>query len=280
MSEIAAASWVLGDSLADTFRLLHDLGVTLMELSTGAEPPNPDLRDPAQVEQVAALGAQFGVGFHAVHTEFRFNWNLASPDPETRRFAGAANEMVIRAAAQLGARHVVLHPGQELAEGEPASDQLQRSLESLCRLGPVAGEAGVLLAVENLPPGYVGSSLSDMEELLGALDPTVFGFCCDTGHAAVSGEGPAAFVRAFAPRLLGIHLHDNGGQDDHLFPGLGNIDWAEFFAALREIGYTLPITVEALPPPDVPLAQAAALMRDCAATLRAPCCLPSRPPVA
>jgi len=278
MSETAAASWVLGDSLADTFRILHDLGVSLMELSAGAEPPNPDLRDPAQVEWVAGLAAQWGIGLYAIHTEFRFNWNLASPDPDTRRFALEANATVIRAAAGLGARHVVLHPGQELTPGEPAPVQLQRSLDSLRTLAPVAAEAGILLAVENLPPGQVCSSLSDMAWLLAALDPAVFGFCCDTGHAAVAGEGPAAFIRAFAPRLLGIHLHDNvreSGEDDHRFPGLGDINWAECFAALREMDYTLPITVEALPPPDLPLAQAAAIIRDCVRELQPPVLPPS-----
>ncbi len=276
MSEIAAASWVLGDSLADTFRALHDLSIPLIELSTGAEPPNPDLRDPDQLEWVAALGAQFGIGCHAVHTEFRFNWDLASPDPTTRTFSVEANKTIVRAAARLGARHVILHPGQELTPDEPVPAQLQRSLDSLRELGPVARETGVLLAVENLPPGYVGSSLSDMRELLEALDPTVFGFCCDTGHAAISGEGPAAFVRAFAPRLLGLHFHDNGGQDDHLFPGRGRIAWEDFFAALREIDYTLPITVEALPPSDLPLAQAAVIMQQCATRLTPPV-LPPRP---
>jgi sugar phosphate isomerase/epimerase len=109
-----------------------------------------------------------------------------------------------------------------------------------------------------------------MVALLDRLDPAVFGFCCDTGHAAVAGEGPGAYVRALAPRLLGIHYHDNGGEDDHRFPGRGSIDWEDFFAALREVGYTLPITVEALPPENMPLAQAAAILRESAAELRAP----------
>jgi sugar phosphate isomerase/epimerase len=250
--------------------MFRDLDVPLVELSAGEEPPNPDLRDPAQVEEVAALAEQLGIYFYAVHTEFRGRWNLASSDPETRRFALEANRAVIRAACRLGSRHVVLHPGQELVEGEPVADQLLRAEESLRRLGPVAQEAGLMVAVENLPSGHVGSSLGQMAMLLQALDPGVFGFCCDTGHAAVSGEGPAAYVRAFAPRLLGIHMHDNGGEDDHRFPGLGSIDWEDFFAALREVGYTLPITVEALPPPDLPLPQAAAIVRESAATLRPP----------
>lgn len=270
MSQIAAASWVLGDSLAETYRTLRDLAVPMIELSTGAEPPNPDLRDPAQRAQVAALGAQFGIDCYAVHTEFRFNWDLASPDPDTRRFAVEANAAVLRAAAALGARHVVLHPGQERTPGEPAPPQLQRALDSLLRLGPVAQEVGLRLAVENLPPGHVGSSREEMAELFAALDPAVFGFCCDTGHAYLSGEGPAAFVRAFGSRLLGAHLHDNGGADDHRFPGQGDVNWEEFFAALREIDYALPLTVEALPPSDLPLAEAAAVMRDCAARLQPP----------
>lgn len=270
MSEIAAASWTVGQSFEEGLRIFRDLGLSLVEVSAGEEPPNPDLRDPRQVEAVAALGEQLGLYFFAIHTEFRGQWNLASPDPEVRHFALEANRAIIRAAGRLGSRHVILHPGQELVAGEPVADQLRRAEDSLARLGPVAQEAGVKVAVENMPVGHVGGSLAQMTMLLQALDPTVFGFCCDTGHAAVSGEGPAAHVRAFADRLLGVHLHDNGGADDHLFPGLGSIDWEECFAALREAGYTLPLTVEALPPPDMPLPQAVAIVRQSAATLRPP----------
>ncbi len=270
MSEIAAASWTMGQSFEEGLRIFRDIGLSLVEVSAGEESPNPDLRDPLRVEEVAALGEQLGLHFFAVHTEFRGRWNLASPDPETRRFALEANRAIIRAAGQLGSRHVILHPGQELVEGEPVADQLVRAEDSLARLGSLAQEVGVKVAVENLPPGHVGGSLAQMTMLLQALDPTIFGFCCDTGHAAVSGEGPAAHLRAFADRLLGVHLHDNGGADDHLFPGLGGIDWDECFAALREADYTLPLTVEALPPPDIPLPQAVAIMRQSAAMLRPP----------
>jgi sugar phosphate isomerase/epimerase len=270
MSEIAVASWILGGTLTETLHGFHDLGLTLVELSAGYEPPNPDLRVEAQVEAVRALAGELGLDFYAVHSEFRERWDLAAPDPAQRAFSVAANQAVIRAAARLGARHVVVHPGQELVPDEAVGEQLRRAEESLRRLAPVAREAGVRLAVENLPPGYVGGNREQMAALLEGLDPETFGFCCDTGHAAVAGEGPAAYVRAFAPRLWGIHYHDNGGKDDHLFPGRGRIDWEDFFAALREIGYALPITVEALPPEDMPLAQAAAILRESAAGLRPP----------
>lgn len=270
MSEIAAASWVLGDSLAQTFQVLRDLGVRLIELSAGEEPPNPDLRDPTQVAEMARLAAETGVCIFCVHTEFRGRWNLNSPEEAVRRFAIEANQQVIRGAGQLGAGHVVLHPGAELNPGESLAEQLDRALGSMRALAPVAAEVGVRLAVENLPPDHLGGSLEQVQALLSALDPTIFWFCCDTGHAAVAGEGPAAYVRAFADRLLGVHWHDNGGEDDHRFPGLGEVDWEDFFAALRGINYALPITVEALPPEGLPLAEAAAIVRESAAALRPP----------
>ena len=103
------------------------------------------------------------------------------------------------------------------------------------------------------------------------------GYCCDTGHAHLAGEGPAAYVRACADRLIGVHWHDSsGGEDDHLFPGLGVIDWEVFFAALREVGYTAPITVEALPPAGYDLGALATAARETLAGLR-PVGLPQGP---
>ncbi|MGB9620069.1 MAG: sugar phosphate isomerase/epimerase family protein, partial [Armatimonadota bacterium] len=84
------------------------------------------------------------------------------------------------------------------------------------------------LAVENLPPDYLGHT---PEEILGLLDDTEPGsvsVCFDCGHANLSGRF-IEFARALLPRSSVTHVHDNDGtSDQHRLPGAGVIDWRSF----------------------------------------------------
>ena len=55
------------------------------------------------------------------------------------------------------------------------------------------------------------------------------GYWHDVGHAEVLenlGFGThEEWLQRFAQRMVGIHLHDVVGVDDHQAAGLGNVDW-------------------------------------------------------
>lgn len=271
MREVVAPSWVLSGTLTEALAAFATAGIKLLEITSTAEPPGPDLRDPQQLAELRQALVATGQQVHSVHSEFGVNWDLAAAEEAARREAVANHATVIKAAAELGVRHVVIHPGTEISPGEPVADQLQRAEQSFRELIPLTAEADLLIAVENLPPDQLGSSLGQIQMLLDSLDPKVVGYCCDTGHAQLGEDSPASYIRALGDRLIGIHWQDNyGTNDDHLFPGLGCIDWEDFFAALGEVGYELPVTVEAPPPPDLPLAEAADIARQSLTHLQPP----------
>ncbi len=67
------------------------------------------------------------------------------------------------------------------------------------------------------------------------------------GHAAFSGDIPAA-LESVKERLILVHATDNAGhRDDHLFPGEGTVNWAQVLSALDEAGYEGPIIIEPAP---------------------------------
>jgi sugar phosphate isomerase/epimerase len=179
------------------------------------------------------------------------------------RAAALSNRMkVIASAARLGARHVIVHLGVR----NRGKERLARSRASLARLTQTAREHGVRIAVENLPPDHLGGSLAEIAWVLEDLDPQVAGFCLDTGHAMLGADGPCDFIRALGDRLFAIHWHTNNCKEDtHLFPGADQTDWDDFFAALDEVGYDLPVTVEAAPPEGISLKDAT---REARAALR------------
>jgi sugar phosphate isomerase/epimerase len=148
--------------------------------------------------------------------------------------------------AAAGGTCLVVHPGglSEPGDARARRDALSRGLIALAEH---ARGTGVVLCVENMPPGvHPGSQMADLFELLAALDRPELALALDTGHAHISAS--AAIETHAAGRLLRTtHVHDNDGrQDTHLPPGLGTLDWPAWLQALDEIDYRGPIVLECI----------------------------------
>jgi len=258
MKRIVAPTFLsLDRPLAEVLGQVARAGVRLIELHGDAPDKHIDLTDEDAVSAVSRAAAELGLEVHSVHSPFsnpsEEDWDISQPDQTRRARAIESHAKVIRAAAKLGASHVVIHAGVRNRTGF-RSAQCRASLEELSQ---VAREAGIRIAVENLPPDYLVGSVEDVRRMIEGLDPGVVGFCLDTGHAMLGRDSPTDYVRAFHDRLLGVHWHYNDGKDDtHLFPSHEDSDWRGFLAALAEIGYDLPVTVEAVPPDGISLRDA------------------------
>ncbi len=158
-----------------------------------------------------------------------------------------------------------------LGAADRGEEHLARSRGSLEQLVDTAREAGGRIAVENLPPDNLGGSVAEIRRVLDGLDPAVVGFCLDTGHAMLGQDDMCDYIRAFGDRLLGIHWHSNDCETDaHLCPGVDETAWDGFFAALDEVGYDSPVTVEAVPPETTPLREAVQELQTALRERRAP----------
>jgi sugar phosphate isomerase/epimerase len=64
------------------------------------------------------------------------------------------------------------------------------------------------------------------------------GYWHDTGHAhhweVMGWARQEDFLKALSDHLVGLHLHDARGPDDHLAPGTGEIDFALVARYLKE----------------------------------------------
>lgn len=171
---------------------------------------------------------------------------LADFDDETRKMAQIHVRRNIFFAAETGADTVVLHAGRVMCRGflrrwdmkrrvkrgQKMLDVFKKELESLV---PVLEQTKVTLALENLP--YLEGFPAEWEigELVGdRVKPWL-----DTGHdyvrqtkgwrngLSVSGKDSAfPFLQP-----VGLHVSDSLGDDDHLAPGAGKVD----FAALGDV---------------------------------------------
>ncbi|MEO8197618.1 MAG: sugar phosphate isomerase/epimerase family protein, partial [Thermoanaerobaculia bacterium] len=209
----------LGDCLAP----IRAAGFRQIEVASA--PSHLDYHDAAACVAAAAQIRELGLEVHSFHAPFAERIDISALDPGERDGAVREISRAAEAAAILGARYFVLHPGPETT-GVPREERLDRmdcALEALDRIAWRAGELGVGLVLENMLPHLFAGHVRDLLWLLGGLASNNVGICLDTGHAFLSGD-----LRHVAHKLAGhlwmVHASDNrGGHDDHLPPGEGAI---------------------------------------------------------
>ena len=103
---------------------------------------------------------------------------------------------------------------------------------------PLCKKYGVKIAIENMDYSFTYPDL--LNELLRRMNSPWFGVVLDIGHAWGKGNiQPGEFVRQLDPGiLLGLHIQDTqNGNDAHMVPFMGDIDFTDLNMALKEYCY-------------------------------------------
>jgi len=252
--------WAIGqfERLADFFQAGKDLGFTRFELNHGVDSAMLEglSLDGCITSVHEPCPADVSMG-----TLKARNWLVSALDEDQRRQGVAAVQRSIDLAHGLGVGAIVVHPGRvdidpELEfrlvalyrqgkAGRPeyaaARDRLvaaraaqaganMRSVRrSLLELAEYAAPRGVRLGLENRYHYFEIPLPDEVDELLNMGCGETIGYWHDVGHAQVLqslGFGThEEWLRRFAHRMVGIHLHDVVGLDDHQAAGRGNMDW-------------------------------------------------------
>ena len=167
-------------------------------------------------------------------------FSLAHPYERVEKAIHTEFISAFRTAALLGAKKITLHTetlSPSIQGRESHVDGMIRSLKSLHK---DATNMGLDLLVENLDAK--SCSIKEFNRIFSEVD---MGMTLDVGHANTArGEGLEAYLKAFAPRIRHVHLHDNMGQnDDHLPLGAGKMDIDKTVKMLKE-KYDGTITLE------------------------------------
>jgi sugar phosphate isomerase/epimerase len=213
--------------------------------------------------------------------------NLIALDKYHRIAAMDEVKRAIESAEQVPFTAVVLHLGlKDAAWDEPA---IERSLTAIEHLKAFAAPLGVRLLLQNLQNEV--ATPEHLLAILKTGHFDTVGVCLDVGHlhlaqnastasdpgapssAAASSppkvgsdSGVAAAVKLLGSRIAQVHLHDNHGafahvgalsntvdnKDEHLWPGLGAIDWPAVSSALATLPADTPGIMEAASDRDEP----------------------------
>ncbi len=154
----------------------------------------------------------------------------------------------LEAAGALGARYMVLHPVWRNSDGTILEDEqefIARNAKAVAPWLEKARRCGVVILSENLLWG-ASKDPRIIAELVRQVGSEWFGWCYDTGHANCFGYRPSVLLEC-AEAPLSLHMQDNHGdfKDEHLIPGDGTVDWAEFVRVLKAVHYAGDCVLEA-----------------------------------
>jgi sugar phosphate isomerase/epimerase len=217
----------------------------------------------AFTKKLRARAKDAGVCFNQAHAPYP---SLLCDEGDAKR--REMTRTAIIAAAELGAKVIVVHPAKYLPYATSAEELFEINMEMYASLIPLAKESGIKIGVENMfTRDRATNIISDApcsrpEEFCRYVDelnsPHVTA-CLDIGHAHLVGQTPDGMIRALGSRIEALHVHDNDLVHDlHTLPFVGKIDWDAVTDALAEIAYGGDFTFEAdsfidtLPPELIP----------------------------
>lgn len=189
------------------------------------------------------------------------DWTISALDDENRQQGVEITKKTIDLAVRLGANSVIVHPGQVSGDrsmdrqlralfekgglGTPEYEELKQKMiadrqarsgahvdavvKSLREIAEYAHRAKMSVGLENRYRYYDIPLPEELDRFLEVCHEPWFGFQYDVGHAQAldrlgicSHEG---WLQRFGHRIVGVHLHDVKGLQDHQAPGLGDVDF-------------------------------------------------------
>ncbi len=188
-------------------------------------------------KELFGTAAAHGVHIRSVHLPFApFDViEPASTDPALRRSFVEWQSEIIRVSADRGAQIAVVHPSGEPYDEATREENLKCAIDSLAQITDVANEAGIKLAIENLPRTCIGRDCREMAAIGEAIPGAYFAF--DANHSLT--DANVDMIKTMGERIVALHISDYDFVDEqHLFPGQGKNPWQAILAALEEVNYS------------------------------------------
>lgn len=244
------------DTLAEFFQQGNALGFTQFELNHAV---NSAMLNGMNGYRVVSVHEPCPADVSVSELKKR-DWLVSATNEANRREGVNAIKRSIDLAQKFGASLVIVHPGKVdmdttldykmrdmFRQGQanmPEFTQIRRQLammratqaplnmsavrHSIIELAEYAGERNINLGLENRYHYFEIPLPDELDNLLNLGFKNV-GFWYDVGHAETLDQlgffPHEEWLRRFSTRIIGVHLHDVLGIDDHQAAGAGQIDW-------------------------------------------------------
>ncbi len=226
------------DLTEQNFIDMKNAGVKELELSFA-----PEKYDVIDWNGIKEKADKYGINLWSCHLPFGpfEKINPADDTPSVNEYTIKYHGELIRKAASIGIKVMVIHPSGEPISDEDREKQLDTAGKTLSKLADIAEKYGAVLAVEDLPRTCLGRDSSDIKKLL-SYDERLR-VCFDTNH--LLSQQNKDFIIDVGDKIITTHFSDYDMKNErHWLPGEGIIDWVELIEALESVGYEGPLLYE------------------------------------
>lgn len=192
--------------------------------------------------------------------------NPLDPNPDHRQFVADHLKRVIRAAPMVGTNVVNTFIGRDPAKC--MAESVKQAAAAWPAILAEAKAAGVKIGIEHCPmlfsddewPGgkNLATSPAVWRELFNQFPGGTLGLNFDPSHLIWQFIDCGRAIREFGSLIVHVHAKDERIDRERLYevgvlglgwhkpklPGLGDVNWTEFFAALTDSGYSGPVCIE------------------------------------
>jgi L-ribulose-5-phosphate 3-epimerase len=221
-------------SYSDRFKMAVDIGFEGLEAQT--------ISDPKEADEIKEASAKTDLRIHSVMNMDHWKFPLSSGDPAVVERSIQGMITSIKNAKLWGADTVLLVP----AVVDPKTsyrDAYTRSQVQIRKLIPIAREAGIVIAVEEVWNKFLLSPVEFARYVDEFRSPWVRAYF-DVGNVVLYGY-PQDWIRTLGKRIVKFHLKDFNSETRQ-FVALreGSVDWIDVRKAIGEIGFSGYLTVE------------------------------------
>src|SRR5438477_5572004 len=218
----------------------HQVRLIDLQLDTGANALGTI--DDKRAAAVRAACERHGIRL-GLHTASAVN--VAEYAPYVGEAVERYLEAYVDAAMRLGARWIVMHAGFHFTSDK--EQRMQAGRERLQRIADHAERQGALILLENLNKEpeqaevhYLAHTVEEWRFYFERIQSPAFRLSFTANHAHLVPEGIAGFVAALdMGRVEEVRLADcfRNGNEVHLSPGAGDIDFADMFRRIEGAGF-------------------------------------------
>jgi hexulose-6-phosphate isomerase len=237
---IMRATFSAPGGLVKNLDLLKKAGFDGIQLGVSGPPGELTPATPdADVTKLAKACRDAGLEPHSIYGGI----TLFRPEEADRKRGLTEAAHVLEIAALLGAKTILIHPGQLTTE-VPYDDCWKYAVEGLNSLKEKAEATHLRLGLENVWNKFLMSPL-EFRRLIDEVGSPMVGIWFDVGNVVVFGY-PEQWLRILGIKpLVGIHIKDfKRGPGDHFgtYDGFvplfhGSVNWKAAMRQLAEIGF-------------------------------------------
>ncbi|HEX7898474.1 MAG TPA: sugar phosphate isomerase/epimerase [Planctomycetota bacterium] len=227
-----------GDKFLPLFGRLKQMGFDSVEIPIFG----------TEVARYAKLGqdlAALGLGRTAV-TALSPDKNLIGADPAQRAAGVAHLKAALDCAQALGSKLLVgpIYAALGVFSGQgPTAEEWAWGVDGLKQAAAYAQTKGITLVAEYLNRFeiYLLNSAVDCKRMVKDVDHPNFRMMYDTFHANIEEKNITEAVKHCSDVMMHVHISEN----DRSTPGLGGVNWAETWKALKAVNFKGQLVIEA-----------------------------------